>query len=648
MGLLNPLLLLLAGAAAVPLLLHLLHRHQGPRVVFPALRYLRRAEKESARRIRLRQLLLMLLRIAAVLLLAFAAARPFVRAGGAGHAPAAVVLVLDNSMSSAAVEGETRVLDELRARAIEALELGTPDDRFWLLRAGRPDEPALAGDAALTARRVRETEPTAAAADLTGALTHARALLASGAEGRAPEIHLLSDLQATNFGASATAREDGPPIVAWSPGTEPPDSRAVADVQVGGGMPPVAGQRSTVTAVITGADGEVNVRLTVEGQLAAAARARPGTAAVLALPPAPPGILTGWVEIDADALHADDRRYFATRITPPPAVAVATVTAAADGSFLDDALDILAEAGRVQRTDVANADIVILRGAEGIAAGSRAAVVVLPPVAPAELAAVNRRLADAGIHWRYGAQTAGEARLSADVSDPLLRTLGDARLRQVYPLQATGAAGADTVLLRLTDGAAWAVRGERPAGGAFVLLGSPLSEAASTLPTTAAMVPLLDRITGAWSMALPPRTDATPGDEVALPAGSAEVERPDGTRDGVAGSASYGLGSEPGIYRIWSADSVLAAYAVNAPAAESDLARLSFDDLETRLPGSTVHASTDPGDWRGATFRERLGRELWRPLLFALLAVLVVEMIVAAAGRTRRAAATAAADSGTL
>jgi hypothetical protein len=83
MGLLNPLLLLLAGAAAVPLLLHLLQRHQGPRVVFPALRYLRRAEKESARRIRLRQILLMLLRMAAVLLLALAAARPFTGFGGA-------------------------------------------------------------------------------------------------------------------------------------------------------------------------------------------------------------------------------------------------------------------------------------------------------------------------------------------------------------------------------------------------------------------------------------------------------------------------------------------------------------------------------------------------------------------------------------
>lgn len=103
MGFLSPALLFLGAAATVPLILHLLQRHQGPRVVFPALRYLRRAEKESARRIRLRQLLLMLLRIAAVLLIALAAGRPFAQSGGAGHEPTAVAIVLDNSMSTGAV-----------------------------------------------------------------------------------------------------------------------------------------------------------------------------------------------------------------------------------------------------------------------------------------------------------------------------------------------------------------------------------------------------------------------------------------------------------------------------------------------------------------------------------------------------------------
>src|SRR6478752_1805634 len=121
MGFLAPAALLLGAAIAIPIILHLFQRHQGPRMVFPALRYLRRAEREHARRIRLRQFLLLALRALAILLLALVAARPFLRSGGAAHAPSAVVLVLDNSASSGTVEGDRRVLDILKARAVETL-----------------------------------------------------------------------------------------------------------------------------------------------------------------------------------------------------------------------------------------------------------------------------------------------------------------------------------------------------------------------------------------------------------------------------------------------------------------------------------------------------------------------------------------------
>ena len=77
MSFLAPFYLLLAGAAAVPLLLHLLRRHIATRVDFPAARYLARAEQEHSRSLRLRNLLLMLLRVLLVLALTMAAARPF-------------------------------------------------------------------------------------------------------------------------------------------------------------------------------------------------------------------------------------------------------------------------------------------------------------------------------------------------------------------------------------------------------------------------------------------------------------------------------------------------------------------------------------------------------------------------------------------
>jgi hypothetical protein len=75
MSFLEPLYLLLAGAAAVPLLLHLLRRRISLRVEFPAARYILRAEKENSRKLKLRNLLLMLLRILAVLFIALAATR---------------------------------------------------------------------------------------------------------------------------------------------------------------------------------------------------------------------------------------------------------------------------------------------------------------------------------------------------------------------------------------------------------------------------------------------------------------------------------------------------------------------------------------------------------------------------------------------
>jgi hypothetical protein len=213
------------------------------------------------------------------------------------------------------------------------------------------------------------------------------------------------------------------------------------------------------------------------------------------------------------------------------------------------------------------------------------------------------------------------------------------RLRQVYPLAAHDVGPADSVLLRLADGTPWAVRGTRQVGGAYILLASPLTAEASTLPTSAAMLPLMDRLTGGWAAVEPPRMDAPPGSGILLPETADAVERPDGTRDAVAAGVTYQLGTEPGVYRIVRGDSILAAYAVN-PAAAADLSRLDRRSLAQRLPGWTMHVTTDAAAFGRAAFRERLGRELWRPLLLALLALLALETVIAAAGRARRAAGT--------
>lgn len=104
---LNPLLLLGALAAAVPIALHLLGRRSLELYRFSTLRLLRQIEEESRRRQRFSEWLLLLVRVSTVVLLALAAARPIwraesaVQAGAAGQGLAETFILLDTSPSMA-------------------------------------------------------------------------------------------------------------------------------------------------------------------------------------------------------------------------------------------------------------------------------------------------------------------------------------------------------------------------------------------------------------------------------------------------------------------------------------------------------------------------------------------------------------------
>jgi hypothetical protein len=635
-----PALLALGLAVAVPVALHLLQRQPGPRMVFPAVRYLRRAEREQATRLRLRQLLLLAARVLALLLLAAAAARPFLDTGGAEHHPTSVVIILDNSMTSGAVVGDRRVLDELQDVALRTVAAAGPEDRIWLVRAGQPWLPAVAGSPETVAAAVRATEPAATVAPLANHVQRAASILAAEPAGRAREIHLLSDLRAPGLESHAG---DGPdiPVVVLEPPATPPTNRAITDVEIGGGLPPRAGAGSSITVTVEtfGAATEpastdsVDVRLFIDGAMRAAGRAVAGASVVLPFPAASAGVVTGHVEVDGDALAADDRRHFAVRVRPPPTVALSV-----PAPFVDEALSVLDAAGRLRLGGPGAADVVVSPGAVGADAVRRgAAVVVLPPDSPLELAAANQRLAGAGIPWRLSPPVVGESRLDSHGSG-LESVLEGARLRQVYGLEPVGEAR-DTVLLRTGAGAPWAVAGAAGAGR-FLILGTPLTPAGGTLPTSAAMLPLVDRAVTAWSADEPAGIDHRPGDVVTLPAGDS-ILRPGGGADLASAGSVYRL-TEPGIYRVMAGPETVAAFAVNPPPEASGVTTLAPRAAAAMLAGANGRVSSADG-WERAIFGDRLGRDLTLPILALAILVLMAEMGLAAGragvGREREMAA---------
>jgi hypothetical protein len=118
-GFLSPLFLIGAVAAAIPILLHLFHRKTEVIVDFPAVKLLKRAPAQQHRRRRLRELILLALRVAALVLLAVSFARPYFSGSTAPDSAPLTVIAIDTSMSMTA-PGQFDRAREAANRALNA------------------------------------------------------------------------------------------------------------------------------------------------------------------------------------------------------------------------------------------------------------------------------------------------------------------------------------------------------------------------------------------------------------------------------------------------------------------------------------------------------------------------------------------------
>jgi hypothetical protein len=124
------------AATALPWLVNLWTRRRHVETPWAAVELLMTAVRERSRRLRLRELLLLALRTAILLLAALAAARPLWRTASAGDATAErthYVLVIDQSMSmSTRADGSTR-LERAQERARQIVEEAAAGDAFTVI-----------------------------------------------------------------------------------------------------------------------------------------------------------------------------------------------------------------------------------------------------------------------------------------------------------------------------------------------------------------------------------------------------------------------------------------------------------------------------------------------------------------------------------
>jgi hypothetical protein len=593
---LAPLYLLFAAGVAVPLVLHLMRRRIDLRVDFPAARYLLRAERENIRQLRLRNLLLMMLRVLALVLLALAAARPVGRAFGTGHAPTAMAIVLDNSLSTSVVVDGAPLLTRLRTAARDLLDDVVAADRVWLVTV---DGQVVGGSKQAVGEAIDRTDVLGGRGDLSAAATRAAGLvLSSGLPARV--VAIVTDAQATALPVETSLGNVR--VVVYAPETTPPLNHAVvlADPRPGRWTP-----RGGLVARASGPD-SATYRVTLGTRTLARGTARPGEELIVRAAPPDRGWLAGSVELEPDELRGDDVRHFAVWVGTAPAVRVE----ASAGEFARTAVEALVQSERAQLGDgiwIGPAD-----------QAPKLPALLLAPSDPVRLGAANRALERLGIPWRFDPPRRDRTVVRGDRFDGTNVSL-------YYPLNAQAGAVNDT--LASAAGNAWIV-----AGAGYVLVGSPLDPNATDLPVRAGFVPWLGDVVGqrlagdAGALFA-----ATPGGAVRISVESDGLEGPDGQVVPLT-QGTVRAPARAGVYFLRRGAERVGALVVNGEPQESDLRRLSAQSLGERLRGSNVTVLRDGAEWRRAAFDAGARRPLSTPLLLLALAALLAELIVVRRG----------------
>jgi len=201
MSFLNPLILAALPLMALPILIHLINQHRHRTVQWAAMMFLVSAKRMHKGMARLRYLLIMLMRIAAIGAMILAFSRPLASGwmSGVGMGkPDATLILLDRSASMETQDiqtGESKRSTALKKLA-ELLEKRDYGSQLILIDSANGEAHSIESPKALIGLPI--TEATATSANIPGMLETALAYLKANKSGRA-DIWICSDLNENDW-----------------------------------------------------------------------------------------------------------------------------------------------------------------------------------------------------------------------------------------------------------------------------------------------------------------------------------------------------------------------------------------------------------------------------------------------------------------
>jgi hypothetical protein len=626
MSFLSPLFLLGAAAASVPILLHLLKRQPEDRVKFSAVHLLRSAPVENTSHRRLRELLLLALRVTALLLLAVAFARPFMTAAGAAGASGVTIVALDTSLSMSA-PGQ---FERAKALARAAIDKAPSGHAVGVV--------TFADLARVAAEPSSDRAMAVAAVDAAQAgfgSTRYRAGLNAAADtfkGRPGHIVVVTDLLESGWDAGDRAAVPDSTTIEVADIGAPPPNWAVTSARVSGGRI-LASIRNSAQAAR-----EARVHLTVSaadashpaGDTTIPVAANQSAEVSFALPA---GKSATVVVEDRDGIEGDNSRFVVLENGGRPKVLIVTPTGdvGREAFYLQQALIAAGPDGNAYDVDgVAAPDLTSWNQSR---IGAYTAVVLTTTKAlerhGREVLAQYIRggggvllTAGADVDGDIVAETLGGERIAivapsaanremqvrsfapADGRHPVFRGFGAGRsalgLVQFHRVTTVRADGCQT-LARFTSGEP-ALIDCAPGEGRALVLASDLDNRWNDFPLHSTFVPFVHEVTRYLS-------------------GGRQV-----ASEYLVDTVPAGLAPTPGVAPFAATNGEPRLVAVNVDPAETVPARLTAEEFGTAVMRLKDVATTE----QRANAREQEDRQhIWQYLLGLMVAMLVVESAIA-------------------
>lgn len=675
MNFLNPIILFGLVTAALPVIIHLLSRRKARDVAFPSIAFLEKMRSERIRRLRLKQIIILILRTLIIASIIFAFARPAIKSAFFVNARTQAAIIVDTSVSMTYIDNGEMLFGAARRGAEAILGILGRTDSAAILVTGGDDmvmPPGASTDKTRLAKGIENLEPAFTVSDPGLALNRALDIVTSGG---APnrEIYYITDGDADAFPDSLVGDTRNVRLYPVIVGPKERAGIAITSFSLDNTMVSPGGTVTFTASGVSMADSPV-LDLIVDGERKDRAQGTAGpdggfTVSLTFTPEDP-----GWYAV---SVTADDGRFEAAEIRRTvlhlsrPSNVLLVGESEDDLLFLRRALDheretsmfnvAIRTANTLEGRDITAADAIVLSGVKSLSTETYhalrnavlqrgAGLMVFPSTD------MDKELYTSGLFrdiipvksagWLDIADDSNSgysAMERFDITHPLFRGItreGEflkPEVRQFLRFQPAS----DSRTVSWLSGDMPAIIEARTGQGRTMLFAVDATLATSDLPLTGVFVPLfvrgLQHLTGSFiagnvyesgnMVEEPLPLEGTEQSVVVVPEDGAPrsvkpTVRPSGTvmTDFRAG--------EPGFYRVSVDGENTRMFAVNAPGNEIVYNRVDTDMLSQAYNNVSISVVEGAGNLESVIQETRYGTELFAWVLAAALAMIAVEMII--------------------